>query len=150
MKKEIAIPAIKDGTVIDHVPSRMTFRVMRILNPQEFEHTINVALNLKSKKMGKKGIIKISNRTLTQDEVNKIALLAPKASVSIIKDYKVKNKIRIKLPKKVTGSVKCSNPKCITNAEAVTTHFKTLEEEPLRIQCYYCERIMGREDIKLL
>jgi aspartate carbamoyltransferase regulatory subunit len=76
--KERRIPAIKDGTVIDHIPSRDTFRIIRILNPQEFKYPINLALNLNSKKIGSKGVIKIDSRFLTQSEVNKIAILAPK------------------------------------------------------------------------
>ncbi|MBR9699063.1 aspartate carbamoyltransferase regulatory subunit [Candidatus Woesearchaeota archaeon] len=148
-KKEIKIPAIKEGTVIDHIRSRETFKIMRLANPQEFEHTINVALNLKSKKMGKKGVIKFSNRVLTQDEVNKVALLAPEATVSIIEDYKVKKKIRIKIPQIIENIVKCSNPNCITNKEDVKTRFDLAKEEPLQIRCAYCERMMGREDIHL-
>ena len=147
---EIKIPAIKDGTVIDHIPSRVTFKIIRLIDPQEFEHTISLALNLSSKKMGKKGVIKISNRFLTKEEVNKIAILAPQATVSIIKDYKVTEKIRIKVPKEINRIVKCSNPNCITNIEDVKTKFMIVTEEPLKIRCNYCERTMGRDDIKLI
>ena len=148
--KEITIPAIKEGTVIDHIPSRVTFKIIRLIDPQEFEHTISLALNLDSKKMGKKGVIKISNRFLTKEEVNKIAILAPQATVSIIKDYKVTEKIRITVPKEINKIVKCSNPNCITNAEDVKTKFTMVQEDPLRIRCSYCERTMGRDDIRLL
>ncbi len=149
MKKEIIIPAIKNGTVIDHIPSRVTFRVMRLLDPQEYEHTINVALNLESDKMGKKGIIKISDRVLTQEEVNKVSILAPEVSVSIIKDYSVKKKIVVKLPERIEKIVKCNNPKCITNIEPVDTSFSVISKKPLKIRCKYCERSMSREDIAL-
>jgi aspartate carbamoyltransferase regulatory subunit len=147
--KEIKIPAIKDGTVIDHIPSRVTFKIMRLLDPQEYEHTISLALNLKSKKIGKKGVIKISDRTLTKEEVDKVAILAPKATVSIIKDYKVKNKITIKVPDVMENIVKCSNPNCITNIEEVKTRFNLVSEDPFKIRCAYCERSMSRDDIKL-
>ncbi len=150
MKKEFVIPAIKDGSVIDHIPSKATFRVMKLLDPKEYEHTINIALNLPSKKMGKKGLIKISSRTLTEEEVNKIALLAPDATVNIIKDYEVLKKTVVKVPKIVENIVKCSNPNCITNVEHVATRFLLLTEEPLRMHCFYCERVMGRDDISLL
>lgn len=147
--KEIKIPAIKEGTVIDHIPSRVTFKIIRLIDPQEFEHTINLALNLESRKMGKKGVIKISNRTLTKDEVNKVAILAPQATVSIINDYEVRKKIRVKVPEVIEKIVKCSNPNCITNVEDIKTRFNLVSEEPFKIRCAYCERTMSRDDIKL-
>ena len=149
MPKEIVVPAIKEGTVIDHIPSRDTFRIMRLLNPQEYQHTITIALNLHSNKIGKKGVIKISNRILTESEVNKVAILAPEATVSIIKNYEVQDKINVKLPEEVYNIVKCSNPNCVTNMQPVKTRFTLLEENPLKIRCWYCERSMGRDDIAL-
>ncbi len=149
-KTEITIPAIESGTVIDHIPSRQTFRIIRIIDPQEYEHVINVALNLESKKLGKKGLIKISGRILTPEEVDKIALLAPCATVSIIEDYAVKEKVQVKVPKVVEKIVKCPNPNCITNHEPVHTKFDVEQEEPLKMRCYYCERAIGREDMKLI
>ena len=149
MKKEIIIPAIENGTVIDHIPSKVTFRVMRLLDPKEYTNTINVALNLESKKMGKKGLIMISGRMLTQDMVNKVALLAPSATVSIIKDYSVSKKVVVKVPEMIINLVKCTNPNCITNMEEVNTKFLTIKEIPLKLRCVYCEREISREDIQL-
>ncbi len=149
MKKEIKIPAIKEGTVIDHIPSRDTFKIIRLANPQEYEHTISLALNLDSKKLSKKGVIKMSNRFLTKEEVDKIAILAPEATVSIIRDYKIKEKIKVTVPEKIRKIVRCSNPNCITNSEEVITRFSLVEKEPLKIRCDYCERTMSREDIRL-
>ena len=147
--KERRIPAIKDGTVIDHIPSRDTFRIIRILNPQEFKYPINVALNLDSKKMGNKGMIKIDNRFLTKDEVNKIAILAPNATVSIIKNYKVIEKIQVKLPEELVGVLNCTNPVCITSKEIVISKFKVLREEPLEVKCHYCERVYGKDEVEI-
>ena len=147
--KERRIPAIKDGTVIDHIPSRETFRIIRILNPQEFKYPINVALNLESKKMENKGMIKIDNRFLTKDEVNKIAILAPKATVSIIKNYKVKEKINVKLPDELVGVLDCTNPSCVTSKEIVESTFKVLREEPLEVKCHYCERVYGKDEVEI-
>ncbi len=149
-KKELKVPAIKDGTVIDHIPSRVTFKVMRILDLREFNQAISVALNLKSKALGKKGIIKVGNRFLTQDEVNKIAILAPKATVNIIKDYEVKEKINVDLPDEIHNIIKCSNPKCITNNEKVKTSFSILSKTPLQALCNHCERVMEAKDITLI
>ena len=147
--KERKVPAIKDGSVIDHIPSRETFRIIRILNPQEFEHPIGVALNLDSKKMGKKGVVKIDNRFLTKDEVNKIAVLAPNATVSIIKNYKIVDKITVRIPEELEGILNCSNPFCITNKEKARTMFKVIREEPLEVKCHYCERVYSKDDIEI-
>jgi len=150
MKKiERKVPAIKDGSVIDHIPSRQTFRIIRILDPQEFEHPISVTLNLDSKKMGKKGVIKIENRFLTKKEVNKIALLAPNATVSIIKDYGIKQKIEVKIPKALVGIINCSNPMCVTNREDVNTKFKVIRDDPLEAKCQYCERVYGKDELEI-
>ena len=147
--KERRIPAIKDGTVIDHIPSRDTFRIMRILNPQEFKYPINLALNLNSKKMGSKGVIKIDSRFLSQDEVNKIAILAPNATVSIIKNYNVIEKIQVKLPEELVCVLNCTNPGCITSKEIVMSKFKVLREEPLEVKCHYCERVYGKDEVQI-
>src|SRR3990167_8569691 len=132
--KELKIPAIREGTVIDHIPSRVTLKVMRILDLKEFEHVVSVAFNLESKSMGKKGIIKVGGRFLTQDEVDKVAILAPNATVNIIKDYKVEKKIHVHLPEVVNNIVKCSNPICITNNEEVKTKFAVVKKYPLKIR----------------
>ena len=149
-KRELTIPAIKEGTVIDHIPSRVTFKVMRILDLKEFKHAISVALNLKSKTLGKKGMIKVGNRFLTQDEVNKIAILAPNATVNIIKDYKVKEKIKVDIPDTIHNIIKCSNPNCITNNEKVKTLFHVINKAPLQVLCHHCERVMEAKDIALI
>jgi len=149
-KKELKVPGIKEGTVIDHIPSRVTFKVMRILDLQEYKHVISVVLNLRSKTLGKKGIIKIGSRFLTQDEVNKIAILAPNATVNIIKNYEVKEKIKVNVPDKIDNIIKCSNPKCITNNEKVKTFFHVINKDPLKVVCNHCERVMEADDIKLL
>jgi aspartate carbamoyltransferase regulatory subunit len=148
-ESERKIPAIKDGSVIDHIPSRDTFRIMRILDPQEFTHPISVTLNLDSQKIGKKGVIKIDNRFLTEKEVNKIAILAPNASVSIIKDYKIVEKIQVKIPEELVGIIDCSNPTCVTSREAVVSNFKVVRENPLEVKCLYCERVYGKDEFEI-
>ena len=150
MNKELKVPAIKEGTVIDHIPSRVTFKVMRILDLKEFNHVVSVVINLKSKAMGKKGIIKVSNRFLTKDEVNKIAILAPHATVNIIKNYEVKEKINVNVPDELDNIIKCSNPNCVTNNEKVKTFFNVVNKSPLQVICHHCERVMETDDIKLI
>ena len=150
MKKiERKVPAIKDGSVIDHIPSRDTFRIIRILNPQEFINPISVTLNLDSDKIGKKGVIKIDDRFLTKDEVDKISILAPNATVSIIRNYKIEKKIQVKIPKEFTGILICSNPMCVTNKVEVVTKFKVIRNNPLELKCRYCERVYGKDDLDI-
>ena len=148
-ESERKIPAIKDGSVIDHIPSRDTFRIMRILDPQEFTHPISVTLNLDSEKIGKKGVIKIDNRFLTEKEVNKIAILAPNATVSIIRDYRIVEKIEVKIPDELVRIIDCSNPTCVTNREEVISNFKVVREDPLEVKCLYCERVYGKDELEI-
>ena len=150
MKKELTISAIKDGTVIDHIPSDAAFKVAKILDLAGVTGIISVATNLSSKTMGKKGIIKVSDKSLTKDEADKIALIAPNATVNIIKGYDVKQKIKVEIPKIINRIIKCSNPNCITNNEKIPTKFYVLRKEPLRVKCHYCERNMEKEGITLL
>jgi len=150
MKKELSISAIKDGSVIDHIPSNAALKVVDILDLKGIRGMISIATNLSSKTMGKKGIIKISGKDLTKEEVDKIALIAPNATVNIIKNYDVKQKIKVAIPSTINKIIKCSNPNCITNNENVVTKFYVLNKDPLKVRCNYCERNMEKEDISLL
>lgn len=147
-KKEVS--AISDGTVIDHIDSKSTFKVANILNIQNDNEVVLVGMNLSSKHLGKKGIIKIGGRILTQSEVNKIALIAPDATVNIIKDYKVDEKLTVSVPDIIEGIVKCFNPNCVSNHERIQSKFHTLNKTPLKLKCYYCERTMKADDIELV
>ena len=149
-KKELKISAINEGTVIDHIPADATFKVVEILNLQNNNGVISIATNLQSKQLGKKGIVKVGGKSLTNEEVNKIAIVAPDATVNIIKGYNVINKIKVKTPEVIDNVVKCNNPVCITNSEQVSTKFYVARKSPLKIKCHYCERSMGKEDIKII
>ncbi|MCH8329655.1 MAG: aspartate carbamoyltransferase regulatory subunit [Nanoarchaeota archaeon] len=150
MKKQLSVSAIKEGTVIDHIPSNATLKVVDILDLKGIRSIISIVTNLTSKKMGKKGIIKVGGKNLTKEEVDKIALIAPNATVNIIKDYDVKQKIKVTIPETINKIIKCSNPNCMTNNEKVTTKFYVLNKNPLKVRCHYCERNMDKEDISLL
>ena len=149
-KKELNISAIDEGTVIDHIPTDATFKVAEILDLENHKGVVSIATNLQSKSIGKKGIVKVGGKSLTQDEVNKIAIVAPDATVNIIKNYDVKEKIKVKTPDVIDNVVKCSNPVCITNNEHVPTKFYVAKKDPLKIKCHYCERSMGKEDIEII
>ena len=149
-KKELKISAIEDGTVIDHIPTDATFKVVEILDLENHKGVVSIATNLSSKMLGKKGIVKVGGKSLTQEEVSKIAIVAPDATVNIINNYNVKEKIKIKSPEVIDNVVKCSNPVCITNNEQVRTKFYLVKKDPLKIRCHYCERSMGKEDIEII
>jgi len=139
--KELKIPRIKDGTVIDHITAGNAIKVLRILGiPKTSSAVVSVAMNVKSK-MGRKDIVKVEGRELNPSEVDKIALISPSATINIIRDYEVAKKHRVKLGTEVVGLVKCSNPTCISNSnEPVKSRFIIMSQDPIRIKCYYCER----------
>ena len=141
MKKELKIPLIKNGSVIDHITAGNAVKVLHILGiPISTSSVVSVAMNVKSK-LGKKDIVKVENRELDPQEVDKIALIAPKATINIIRDYKVAKKHKVELPNEIIGIVRCSNPTCVSNAnEPVKSRFKVISKDPTRIKCYFCER----------
>ena len=139
--KKLKITPIKNGTVIDHITPGFAVKVLRILKITESTSSVvSVAINVKSK-IGKKDIVKVENRELDPKEVDKIALIAPKATINIIRDFEVVDKHRVKLPDEIIGFVKCSNPTCISNSkEPVKSKFHLVSKDPPIIKCYYCER----------
>jgi len=146
--KELKIQPIKNGTVIDHITAGSAVKVLHILGiPKSSTSIVSVAMNVRSK-YGKKDIVKVENRELDPNEVDKIALISPKATINIIRDYEVAEKHRVKLPDEVRGIVKCSNPTCISNSkEPVKSRFIVLNKDPIEIRCYYCEREPDEDDI---
>ncbi|MCX6243332.1 MAG: aspartate carbamoyltransferase regulatory subunit [Bacteroidetes bacterium] len=149
-RKELKVTAIGNGSVIDHIPAENVFQVIRILNLEAFSDMVLFATNLESQKMGKKGIIKISNKFFRPDEINKIALVAPTATLIIIRDFKVAEKKKVEVPDTVEKIVKCFNPNCITNHENVSTRFTVIDKGDLRLQCHYCEKVTSGKSISFL
>lgn len=149
-KRELKISAIDEGTVIDHIPTDAAFKVVEILDLENHRGIVSIATNLQSRSIGRKGIVKVGGKSLTQNEVNKIAIVAPEATVNIIKNYDVREKIKVKTPDVIDNVVKCSNPVCITNNEQVATKFYVVRKDPLKIKCHYCERSMGKDDIEII
>jgi aspartate carbamoyltransferase regulatory subunit len=142
MKKELKINAIENGTVIDHIPAKNAFKVAKILNLEKEENIVSVATNLKSAKFGKKCIIKVGGKSLTHEEVNKIAIVAPNATVNLIKGYVVKEKTHVHLPDYMENIIQCTNSNCITNSEKVKSKFHVVSKNPLKVRCHYCERVI--------
>ena len=149
-KKELKVSAIENGTVIDHIPQGKVSQVMKILDLEHFQNQIYYGANLDSKKYGKKGIIKVSGRYFDPEEINKIALVAPTASVIEITDYDVKSKFNVTIPDEVKGFIKCINPKCVTNHDKVPTRFKVIDKEDTKLRCHYCEKTTKKENFIFL
>lgn len=149
-RKELNVSAIENGTVIDHIPPQYVFQVIKILNLDNVHHQIMVGTNLESKKYGKKGIIKVSNKYFEKEEINKIALVAPSATLIVIKDYTVVYKAKVEIPDRINRVVKCINPNCITNHEAILTQFSVINKEDLILQCHFCEKTTKRDNIQFI
>lgn len=148
-EKTLRVAKIRNGTVVDHITSGHALDVLRILgvSGRRGKDVVSALINVASKRYGRKDIVKIENRELKPEEVGKIALLAPHATINIIRGHKVVAKRRVKLPKMVRGILKCANPTCVTNLkEPVESTFYVETDTPLRLRCHYCDRVMGRED----
>ncbi len=149
-KSELKIKAIENGTVIDHITANKSLHILKILGLPDSKTNVTVAMNVSSKEIGRKDIVKIENRELNHKELNQIALLAPKASVNIIRDYKPIKKDKIILPDTITGIIKCTNSKCITNYanEPITPKFNVINNYPPVVRCHYCGKLIKTEDIE--
>ena len=150
MEKKLKVAALKDGTVIDHIPSDKLFKVVQILHLDTCTNQITLANNLESKKIGSKGLVKIADRALAVNETNKLALICPDAKINIIRDYEVVEKRPLVLPEEIHEVIQCANPNCITNHQPVKTRFYVLKEDKAtRLKCRYCEREVWAEEVKL-
>jgi len=147
MEKQLKVNAIKDGTVIDHIPTNALFKVIKILKLEDSANMVTFGNNLDSGLMGYKAIIKVANRFFLDEEVNKIALVAPHAKLNIIRDYEVVEKRLVEIPRQIFGIVRCFNPKCITNAESILTKFEVISDKPIAMKCFYCEKITNENEM---
>jgi len=145
----LRVSKIRSGTVIDHITSGHALDVVKILGiTGKSGNIVTIAMNVPSKRMGKKDIVKIEGRELKAEEVDKIALIAPNATINIIRDYKVVEKKRVQLPKVIKNIVRCANPACISNSnEPVQPTFYVESQEPLYLKCHYCGYLMERDEI---
>ncbi|MDR1680960.1 MAG: aspartate carbamoyltransferase regulatory subunit [Prevotellaceae bacterium] len=150
-KKEFKVTAIKNGTVIDHVPSSELFRVIEILGLAAYPNQLTFGMNLESKKLGTKAIIKIADCFFEDDDINRIALIAPQAKLNIIRDYKVVEKRRVSIPETIVGIARCVNPHCVTNHQPIPTRFGAVrDEQGIRLTCRYCEKVTDSRALKII
>lgn len=148
-EKTTRIDEINEGTVIDHLNPGSALEVMKVLGIEN-AGIVTIGMNLESKKFGYKDIIKIEKKELSQKEINKLTLISPRATISIINNSKIAKKLKVKLPHMIEGIVRCKNPKCITNNETIKTKFHITSHAPLKIRCHHCERYMKKEDLELV
>ena len=149
-KEELQVAALQNGTVIDHIPTDKLFTIVSLLGLKNSDLNITIGNNLPSEKLGKKGIIKVADRFFTNEEISRLSVVAPNVQLNIIHNYEVVEKKQVIMPDVIKGIVKCSNPKCITNNEPMTTIFHVLCKENGVLKCHYCEKEQNKESVKLL
>ena len=147
-RKELVVSALENGTVLDHIPAENVYKSIDLLNLRGVESQITIGINLASKLYGRKGIIKIADKFFEDEDLNKLALIAPKATVNIIRDFKVVEKKKITMPKEITGIARCMNPKCVTNHQPIKTRFTTIAKgDEISLLCHFCEKVSDTKGI---
>ena len=141
------VAAIENGTVIDHIPSEKTYQVAQLLKLAELETPVTIGYNFLSKKLGKKGIIKVENKWFTDEEISRLSVVAPNIVLNIIRNFEVVEKKTVTTPEEIRGIVKCNNPECITNNEPMQTHFHV---ENGILTCHYCEMEQDINKVELV
>ena len=149
-KEELQVAALQNGTVIDHIPTDKLFTIVSLLGLKNSDLNITIGNNLPSKKLGKKGIIKVADRFFSDEEISRLSVVAPNVQLNIINNYEVVEKKQVIMLDVVKGIVKCGNPKCITNNEPITTIFHVICKENGILKCHYCEKEQNKEAVKLL
>lgn len=142
--KELKVDAIKCGTVIDHIPAGSVFRIVELLGIGR-DDQVMIGTNLASGKHGRKDVIKIENRILSENELNSISLIGPTVTISIIEDFVPVKKSTVEIPDELTTIISCPNRHCITNHASISTRFVVESKSPLQVRCCYCERVFDKE-----
>ncbi len=148
-KTELAVAALQNGTVIDHIPASALFRAVHILGIERMPNRITIGNNLPGKQM-QKGIIKVDGIEFDRDVLNRIAVVAPRATVNIIRDYEVAEKRPVELPETLIGTVRCPNPKCITNNEPMETRFDVMDRSTPILRCHYCNHCVSGSNAEII
>ena len=147
----LKVQPIRNGTVIDHIEAGRGKKVLAILELENSGTTISLLINVQSKKQKRKDIIKIEDRELDDEEIDKLALISPKARINIVRNYSVSSKNKIAIPKFISGIVRCPNENCICNNErGVNSNFGIVNNDTLLIKCTYCGRKVDEENITFL
>ncbi|HAS6068251.1 TPA: aspartate carbamoyltransferase regulatory subunit [Vibrio vulnificus] len=148
MNKEtkLQVEAIKNGTVIDHIPAQVGIKVLKLFDMHNSSQRVTIGLNLPSSALGNKDLLKIENVFINEEQASKLALYAPHATVNQIEDYLVVKKLALELPEFVSDVFECPNTNCITHNEPVASNFRVFEKKgDVRLKCKYCEKVFSRE-----
>ena len=138
---KLQVEAIKRGTVIDHIPAQIGFKLLSLFRLTETDQRITIGLNLPSGEMGRKDLIKIENTFLTDDQINQLAVYAPHATVNRIDEYEVVGKISPTLPDRIERVLTCPNSNCISRNEPVCSSFAVRKrQDAVQLKCKYCEK----------
>ena len=146
-KKEMLVAAIQNGTVIDHIPSEKAYQVAQLLKLAELDTPVTIGYNFRSKKLGRKGIIKVEDKFFTDEEISRLSVVAPNIVLNIIKNFEVVEKKTVTTPEEIDRIVKCNNPVCITNNEPMKTYFHVLNGI---LTCHYCEKEQDINKVELV
>ena len=149
-KKERLVAAIENGTVIDHIPSEKTYEVASVLGLQNLDTVVTIGYNYLSKKIGRKGIIKIENKFFSDEEISRLSVVAPNVVLNIIRNFEVVEKKKVETPDELRGIVKCNNPKCVTNNEPMATMFTVIDKNAGIIRCHYCDKEQDINKVQLI
>lgn len=145
LKKEMRVRPIMQGTVIDHITAGQALNVLKIIGISgTTTAVVSVAMNVPSGVLGSKDIVKVEDRELEEEEVDRISLIAPNATINIIRDFEVIEKYRVDLPDRLDGVIKCDNPNCISNTnEPVISKFM-VNKKPVELRCIYCDHVISK------
>ncbi|UEC43944.1 MAG: Aspartate carbamoyltransferase regulatory chain [Methanothrix sp.] len=144
---KLRVTPIGNGTVIDHIPAGQALNVLKILGiDRTTEATISVLMNVASRRSGRKDIVKVEDRELREEEVNRISLIAPGATINIIRDRKVVEKRTVDMPDQIVGVLRCPNPSCISNTnEPIRSQLLVKSKNPVILRCVYCEQTIAEK-----
>lgn len=147
----LRVSKIENGTVIDHIPAGNAMKLLRLLSIEDDgENILSLIMNVDSRQLGRKDILKIEGKELDALEVQSAGLFAPNATINIVEDYDIVEKERIEVPDTVEAVIDCPNPDCVTNAdEPVQTLFDVVARDPVELECRYCESRFGHDDLDL-
>ncbi len=149
-RKDLIVAALENGTVIDHIPTNKLFTVVQMLELDKSNDSVTIGNNFTSKRLGKKGIIKVADRFFSDEEISRLSVVCPNIRLCIIRDYEVAEKKVVSLPDQLTNVVKCANPVCITNNEPMKTIFNVTDKEKGEVKCHYCGKTQCIDNIKLV
>ena len=149
-KEALQVSALCDGTVIDHIPSELVFTIAQLLELEKLSSSVTIGYNLNSKKVGKKGVIKVADKFFTDEEISRLSVVAPNVVLNIIRNFDVVEKKEVIIPDELHGIVRCGNPKCISNNEPMTSFFHVVDKQNGTLKCHYCEKEQNKSKVKLV